>query len=88
MRLSVLALLFTLPAAAYAVVCPQQHSIDFGYECGERGGFCNSDSPCCGRLECKWNGFGGVCFIAHLLRFALGTKLNTGMQLRLRTRFQ
>lgn len=66
MRLSVLALLIALPAA-YAVVCPQQQTIDFGYKCVERGEFCNNDSHCCGRLECKWNGYTGVCFMTHFL---------------------
>src|ERR1019366_8762711 len=63
MRLTVLALFIALPAAAYAAVCPQQHSIDSEVACAERGDWCNDEVPCCGRLECIWNGFGGVCLL-------------------------
>ena len=64
MRLSVLALLIALPAAAYAAVCPQQHSMD---DCGERNDYCSDEIPCCGRLECRWNGFTNVRLMSHLL---------------------
>jgi hypothetical protein len=67
MRLSVLALFIALPAAAYAAVCPQQHPTIFEKECAERGDFCGSDIPCCGRLVCQWNGYGSVCRMLHLL---------------------
>ena len=87
MRLSVLAFVIALPAAAYAAVCTQQFSIDSGPQCAERGKWCNAEIPCCGRLECRWNGFSSVCLKlrAHLLRPMLDAELNTGMCLRYRT---
>ncbi|KAF8483368.1 hypothetical protein DFH94DRAFT_306428 [Russula ochroleuca] len=67
MRLSVLALFIVLPAAAYAAVCPQQHSTNSEDKCAERGEYCSGDIPCCGRLVCNWNGYGSVCLILDLL---------------------
>lgn len=60
MRLSVLAFVIVLPAVAYAAVCAEQFSIDSEAKCAERGQWCNPKTPCCGRLECKWNGFSRV----------------------------
>ena len=80
MRLSVLALFIALPAAAYAAVCPegpQQGSVDFHAACSERGQWCNSEIPCCGRLECVWNGFSRVCLTFALIH--MGAELS-GMQ--------
>ncbi|KAF8460786.1 hypothetical protein DFH94DRAFT_775676 [Russula ochroleuca] len=67
MHLSALTLFIALPAAAYAAVFPQglqQRSMDF---CAERGQWCNADIPCCGRLECMWNGFSRVCLAFALI---------------------
>jgi len=90
MRLSVLAFVIALPAAAYAAVCTQQFTIDSGPQCAERGEWCNAEIPCCGRLECRWNGFSSVCLglRTHLLRPMLDAELNTGMCLRYRTRIE
>jgi hypothetical protein len=69
MRLSVLALFIALPAAAYAAVCPQQGTDLKVQACGERGDWCNERIICCGRLECRWNGFASVgpkCALIHV----------------------
>jgi hypothetical protein len=79
MRFSVLTLLIVLPAAAYAAVCPQQLSTGSGMSCGERGDWCNDQMPCCGRLECMWNGFANVCTNAHSLSLMLNMEPNAGM---------
>ena len=79
MRLSVLAFIIVLPAVAYAAVCAEQVSIDSEAKCVERGQWCNSKIPCCGRLECKWNGFSRVSLRIHLLRLTLNIETNTGM---------
>jgi hypothetical protein len=67
MRLSALALLIALPAAAYAAACTKQLSIDSEgpLACAERGEWCSSQIACCGRLECQWNGFSMVCLGVH-----------------------
>ena len=65
MRLSVLALFITLPAAAYAAVCSQPEALNVEGKCAERGAYCSSDIPCCGRLQCNWNGYGSVCILAR-----------------------
>jgi hypothetical protein len=65
MRLSALALLIALPAAAYAAACTKQLSIDSEVKCAERGEWCSSQIACCGRLECQWNGFSTVCLGVH-----------------------
>ena len=67
MRLSLLAFFIALPAAAYAAACSQQNSINVETDCAERGDYCNDDIPCCGRLQCNWNGYGSVCITVHLL---------------------
>ena len=75
MRLSILALLIALPAAAYAGC--QQPSTDpepspepspepTVIQCGERGGFCDNNTPCCGRLQCSLSGLTGVCLMEHI----------------------
>ncbi|KAH9971707.1 hypothetical protein BGW80DRAFT_1319395, partial [Lactifluus volemus] len=51
MRFSVFTLLIVLPAAAYAVVCPQQFSIQS--VCGQVGDWCDNEFPCCLGLECE-----------------------------------
>jgi hypothetical protein len=88
MRLSVLALFIALPAAAYAAVCPQQHSMDFEDTCYQGGKMCFRDKPCCEPFQCHLNeappGFPfpkyGVCLMAHLLWFMSGIDLNADMQ--------
>ncbi|KAI0249084.1 hypothetical protein BJV78DRAFT_1230243 [Lactifluus subvellereus] len=82
MRFFVLTLLISLPAVAYAAVCPQQLSIDSEVACAERGHWCNDEIPCCGRLQCAFNGFSRVCPNAQPLRLTLNTGLNTGMCVR------
>ena len=77
MRLSVLALFIALPAAVYAGIALPGGCVVGGYNC-ELGA-----RPCCPPTECSPvdplapNVY--VCFIAHFLQFALGTKLNTGL---------
>ena len=70
MRLSIVALFIALPAAAYAAVCPQGPqlgSTEFKVQCASRGEWCNADIPCCGRLQCAWNGFSHVCLTFALI---------------------
>ena len=80
MRLSVLALFIALPAAVYAGLGLSYNCVADGYECDLNP----LGRPCCPPAVC---GPGNdpsapnvhVCFIAHFLLFALGTKLNTGL---------
>jgi len=71
MRLSALALLIALPAAAYAAVYPQQRSIDardnIKANCAKLGEYCNQIIYCChvhvGLALCKKQGtsVSGTC---------------------------
>lgn len=66
MRLTVLALLIALPAAAYGAVCPQleQSSLEFKGECVQLGESC-ADRGCCDPLQCAYVYFLGiVCLVA------------------------
>ena len=81
MRLSVLALFIALPAAVYAgpglPVSTPSCLAEKGSGCG------GVPIPCCPPMECGPLGqifpIIPVCFMAHFLQFALGTKLNTGL---------
>ena len=68
MRLTVLALFITLPAATYAAVCAQQKPIGFEVDCSPSGSHCRpDDNLCCDGLPCFLiPGAGFVCHIAHL----------------------
>ena len=86
MRLSILALFIALPTTAYAAVFPQGPQLgsrDIKVQCAELAQWCNDNVPCCGRLQCTWNGFSSVC-----LTFApihIGSDLRAGMRLRHRS---
>jgi hypothetical protein len=79
MRLSVVALLIALPAAAYAAVYPRQPSPYPGDTCGGVGSPCQKNQECCPGFACEQPldfKIGRVCFIVYLLRFTLGADLN------------
>ena len=61
MRLTVLALLIALPAAAYGAACPQQNPLEFEGNCAKLTESC-ADRGCCDSLKCKFVPlFGMVC---------------------------
>ena len=79
MRLSVVALLIVLPAAAYAAVYPRQPSPYSGDKCGGVGSPCQKNQECCPGFACEQPldfKIGRVCFIVYSLRFTLGADLN------------
>ena len=51
MRITILALFITLPAAAYGTVYPRQSSLEPKDECAETGQLCRENSDCCSVID-------------------------------------